>query len=130
MPPSAPELYRLSGFTRRTSEGDLDTYNRDWRQSSIYQDFLRANGLVDTGRGVKLTRGQQRALEDRAREAGIRIPSGFHIDQGGNFNQTNRLGKYATIGAAAAGTLFGIPGGGPGLLTRSEEHTSELQSQS
>lgn len=117
MPPSAPELYRLSGFTRRTSEGDLDTYNRDWRQSSIYQDFLRANGLVDTGRGVKLTRGQQSALEDRAREAGIRIPSGFHIDQGGNFNQTNRLGKYATIGAAAAGTLFGIPGVVPGLLT-------------
>jgi len=117
MPPSASTLSRVSGFTRDTPERDLDAFNREMRQSAIYQDFLRANGLVDTGRGVKMTRGQQGALEDRLREAGVQLPKDFHIDQGGNVNQKNRLGKYVAIGAGAATAAFGIPGVFPGVLT-------------
>jgi hypothetical protein len=96
--------------TRRTSGTELDQWNQQLRASPVYQDFLRANNLVDRGQGVKLSRGQQGALEDRLREAGIQLPGGMHIDQGGNLNQKNRLARNTAIGAGiAAGGYFAAP---------------------
>jgi hypothetical protein len=95
--------------TRSTTEADLDQWNQAMRASPLYQNFLKKNGLVDTGRGVTMSRAQQSALEDELEAAGIDIPGGMHIDQGGNLNQQNRLGRNLAIGAGAAGAAFGIP---------------------
>lgn len=95
--------------TRKTSESSLDEWNRELRSSPTYLDFMRANGLPTDGR-VKLSRGQQSALEDRLREAGTPVPKGMHIDQGGNLNQKNRTGRNVAIAAGiAAGGYFAAP---------------------
>jgi hypothetical protein len=101
--------------TRRTAESQLDAWNDQFRQSAVYQDFMRRNGLPTNGR-VKLSRSQQSALESEMRRAGIQVPSGMHIDQGGSLNQKNRLARNIGIGAAATGaalTGFGLAGMGP-----------------
>lgn len=94
---------------RQTSEAELNYWNQAMRGSPLYQQFLQEHGKVDTGRGVKLSRKEQGALEDRLRDNGVEIPGGMHIDQGGNLNQKNRLGKYAIAGAAITGAML-IPG--------------------
>lgn len=106
----------MSMPVRGTSESDLDQWNRAFRQSPIYLNFMRRNGLATGGR-VRLSRSQQSALEAELAAAGSRVPSGMHIDQGGNLNQKNRLGKALAIGGGAAAAAFGIPGVFPGLLT-------------
>lgn len=101
--------------TRKTSEADLNTWNQQLRASEVYQQFMRRNGLPTNGR-VKLSRSQQAALERDLAAAGVKIPSGMHIDQGGNANQKNRTGRNVAIGAAATGaalTGFGLAGMGP-----------------
>jgi len=101
---------------RSTSEAELDRWNQWWRQTPVYQNFMRRQGLPADGR-VRLSRGQQAALEREMRAAGLRIPSGMHIDQGGNLNQQSRLVKTAAIAGGAAAAAFGIPGVFPGLLS-------------
>lgn len=110
---------------RGTSERWLDDWNQQFRQSSIYQNFMRRNGLPTDGR-VRLSRQQQSALENALRAAGIQIPGGMHIDQGGNLNQKNTLvrnslitagavgGGLAGLGAAGIGPFSGLAGGGAG----------------
>lgn len=94
--------------TRSTSEQQLDQWNQALRQSSIYQNFMRANGLPTDGR-VNLSEAQQHALEQALRSAGIQIPAGMKIDNGGNLNQVNRLGRNVAIGGAiGAGALTGL----------------------
>lgn len=102
--------------TRRTSEVDLDQWNQQFRASPLYQTFMRQRGLPTDGR-VQLTRGQQAELERELARHGLPVPSGMHIDQGGNLNQKNRLGKVAIGGALAAAATFGIPGVFPGLTS-------------
>src|SRR5688572_23136693 len=100
---------------RGTGEYQLDAWNRSMRGSSIYQNFMRRNGLGTDGR-VRLSRDQQSDLERELRAAGFKIPGGMHIDQGGNLNQKNRLARNVGIGAAATGaalTGFGLAGMGP-----------------
>lgn len=103
-----PALDTLTLPTRGSSEVDLDQFNRLLRQSSGYQRFMQRNGLPTTGR-VKLSRAQQAAFERELAGAGFPIPSGMHVDQGGNLNQKNRLGKTSIIVAASAAAAFGIP---------------------
>lgn len=101
--------------TRRTAEVTLDRWNDAFRQSEVYLNFMRRNGLPTNGR-VKLSRSQQSALESDMRRAGIQIPSGMHIDQGGNLNQKNTLVRNVGIGAAIGGgalTGLGLAGIGP-----------------
>lgn len=88
--------------TRKTSEYELDQFNIQLRSSPLYQDFMRQRGLPTNGR-VKLSRRQQEDLEKAMARAGFRVPSGMHIDQGGNLNQKNRLGRNIAITAAIAG---------------------------
>jgi len=100
---------------RGTSEASLDDWNRAMRSSDVYLNFMRRNGLPTDGR-VKLSRGQQAALERELAAAGFNVPGGMHIDQGGNLNQKNRTGRNVAIGAAATGaalTGFGLAGMGP-----------------
>lgn len=100
---------------RGTSERELDRWNQAFRASPIYQNYMRRNGLPTDGR-VKLSRDQQSALERELRAAGFNIPSGMHIDSGGNLNQKNRLVRnvaIGTAGTAAALTGFGLAGMGP-----------------
>jgi hypothetical protein len=101
--------------TRQTSEQQLDAWNAQFRQSPVYLNFMRRNRLPTDGR-VKLSRIQQSALEQEMRQAGIQVPSGMHIDQGGNLNQKNRLLRNTAIAAGATGaalTGFGLAGMGP-----------------
>lgn len=104
---------------RGTSEQELDQFNIWFRSTPIYQNFMRQNGLPTDGR-VKLSRSQQSRLEQLMKANGINIPGGMHIDQGGNLNQKNRLGRNVAIGAGIAGAAIGIPaalgafGGGAG----------------
>src|SRR4249920_192177 len=88
--------------TRNTSEQQLDQWNQAFRQSSVYQNFMRANGLPTDGR-VHLSDRQQESLERAMLQAGIRVPSGMHIDAGGNLNQQNHLVRNVAIGAGITG---------------------------
>lgn len=111
--------------TRQTSEVDLDKWNQALRASPGYQTFMHSIGNDGSGR-VKLSRGQQDQLEKVLAKAGVPVPSGMHIDQGGNLNQKNRLVRntaiavgmtgaaLATAGAAGFGPLAGAMGGGAG----------------
>lgn len=98
-------------FTRGTSEQELDQWNRALRSSDLYQNFLKQQGLVDSGRGVTMSRDQQAALEATLKQNGIQIPTkDFQIDQGGNLNQGNRLVRNLAIGAGvAAGGYLAAP---------------------
>ena len=87
---------------RGTSEAQLDQWNQAMRQSRIYQDFMRQRGLATDGR-VQLSRQQQASLEAELRAGGFNIPSGMHIDQGGNLNQKNTLVRNTAIGAGVVG---------------------------
>jgi hypothetical protein len=109
---------------RGTTEKDLNAFNVQLRSSPLYQQFMRSRNLPTNGR-VKLSRKQQSDLEKAMASAGFKVPSGMHIDQGGNLNQKNRLvrntaiaagvaaGTIATLGAA--GVISGGVGGGFGL---------------
>lgn len=106
---------RGSGVPNRsTAEVTLDQWNDAMRATPWYQGFLVRQGLV--GKIGGWSRAQQSALERELADRGVQIPSGMHIDQGGNLNQTNRTGKRAAIVGAAALAAFGIPGLFPGLL--------------
>lgn len=85
---------------RGTSEMSLDQWNQAMRASGVYQSWMQQNGLPTDGR-VQLSRAQQGAFEQYLLSKGIRIPAGMHIDQGGNLNQENKLGRNVAIGAAA-----------------------------
>lgn len=100
---------------RGTSEQALDAWNQRMRSSSVYQAFMRSRGRATDGR-VKLSRQEQKELEQALARAGMPVPNGMQIDQGGNLNQKNRLGRNVAIGAAATGaalTGFGLAGMGP-----------------
>jgi hypothetical protein len=95
---------------RKTSEEDLNQFNLQLKSNPVYMQFMQDNGLVDQGRGVKLSRGQQGALTDRLVESGMTIPGGMHIDQAGNFNQKNRLARNTAIAAGiGVGGYFAAP---------------------
>ena len=124
MPGETPFSQSAMGTPNRgTSEQQLDQWNRAMRQSPVYLDYMRRHGLPTDGR-VKLSRQQQEGLEHSLRAAGFEIPSGMHIDQGGNLNQKNRLvrnsliaagvagGGLAGLGAAGIGPFSGLAGGG------------------
>lgn len=102
--------------TRDTSERDLDLWNQQFRQSALYQNFMRSRGLPTDGR-VRLTRSQQGELQDEMKRAGLDIFNGMHIDQGGNLNQKNRTARNIALAAAAyyggqtAGWGSGLGGG-------------------
>ena len=101
--------------TRQTSQAQVDAWNVQMRQSPAYLSYMRSQGLPTGGR-VTLSRSQQDGLERALAAAGMRIPGGMHIDQGGNLNQTNRLVRNVAIGTAATGaalTGFGLAGMGP-----------------
>jgi len=88
--------------TRKTSETELDTFNQQLRSSPLYQNFMKQRGLRTDGH-VKLSSKQQKELETAMARAGFTVPSGMHIDQGGNLNQKNRLLRNVGIAAAIAG---------------------------
>src|SRR4030095_940909 len=117
--------------TRKTSERELDEFNKQLRSSSLYQNFMKSRGLRTDGH-VKLSRKQQSDLETAMGRAGFKVPGGMHIDQGGNLNQKNRLvrnaaitagiaaGTIATLGATgviSGGVLGGFTGGGAGVAS-------------
>lgn len=112
--------------TRSTSEQDLNAWNVALRQSPGYQAYIRSLGKTPGDPRLTLSRSEQAGLERTLASAGIPIPSGMHIDQGGNLNQKNRLARnigigaavtaaaLATAGAAGFGPLAGVMGGGAG----------------
>jgi len=101
--------------TRQTSEQELDQWNQAMRLSPVYLNFMRSKGYATDGR-VKLSRDDQTELEAALAAAGTPVPSGMHIDQGGNLNQKNttkrNVGIALAIGGAAV-TGLGAAGIGP-----------------
>ena len=85
--------------TRSTAQSQVDTWNAALRGSSLYLDWMRSHGKPTDGR-VKLSDREQDAFERYLQANGVTIPSGMHIDQGGNLNQKNRLLRNIGIGAA------------------------------
>lgn len=101
--------------TRSTPQAQVDAWNAEMRAHPAYLQFMQQNGLSSDGR-VKLSGSQQAGLERALQAAGMRVPSGMHIDQGGNLNQKNRLVRNTAIGAGVTGaalTGFGLAGMGP-----------------
>lgn len=114
--------------TRKTSEQDLNQFNITLRSQPWYQDYFKSRGLNPNK--VKLSRRQQGELEQLMARNGMPVHSGMHIDNAGNVNQKNRLGKIAAVAAPVAasmlipgvreavlshaGSLFGVGGGGGG----------------
>lgn len=113
--PSAVAARPTAVPTRKTAQSSVDEWNAQMRQSPVYLNFMQQNGLSTDGR-VKLSKKQQEGLERALSAAGMAVPGGMHIDQGGNLNQKNTLGRNVAIGAAATGaalTGFGMAGMGP-----------------
>lgn len=100
--------------TRKTSESSLNEFNAWMKDQPWYQQFMQSAGMWD--RPANLSRGQQSQLESIMARNGVTVPSGMHIDDAGNLNQKNTLGKNVAIGAgigAGALTGFGLAGMGP-----------------
>jgi hypothetical protein len=95
--------------TRKTDQSQVDQWNAQMRQSPVYLQYMQSQGLPTDGR-VKLSKSQQEGLEKALAAAGMPVPGGMHIDQGGNLNQKNRLVRNTAIAAGiAAGGYFAAP---------------------
>lgn len=89
-------------FTRGTGEDELDRFNA-WMRSQPFWQKIRGMSTGDLS-GV-----QQQEIEAALAAQGIKLPSGFKVDEAGNLNQKNRLGRNLAIGAAAGAAAFGAP---------------------
>lgn len=87
-------------FTRGTQEDEVDRYNQ-WMRSQPWWNQARAGNQGDW------TDQQKQALENSLRANGIVLPSDFHIDEGGNFNQKSRVKRNIGIGLAVGGAALG-----------------------
>jgi hypothetical protein len=97
--------------TEKSSELDIDKFNQAMRASPEYQAFLRQEGLVDSGRGVKMNKDQRKRLA--ASMGGL--PEGMEIDGGGNVDTKGfNWKKWGPM--IAAGAAMAIPGVGPAVL--------------
>ena len=104
--------------TRSTSETQLDQWNDQLRASPVWQQWMQSRGKIQGGRMVGLSDREQSEFERYLAKNGIRIPSGMHIDPGGNLNQKNRLARNIGIGAAIGGAaLTGLGAAGIGPLS-------------
>lgn len=93
---------------RQTSAIDLDTFNTQIRHSEAYQQFVRERGIGREGAwgAGKWSERDREDWTEILRANGVQVPKGMKVDDAGNFNQKNTLGKKLLIGGAlAAGTL-------------------------
>lgn len=100
--------------TRKSTPDEVNAFNLYIRQQPWYEAWFRQQGL-DPNK-VKLSRGQQSQLEQLLAQQGVPVADGMHIDQAGNLNQKNRLGRNIAIGAAMTGATLatmGAAGAGP-----------------
>jgi hypothetical protein len=101
---------------RSTSEAQLNQWNQQLRASPIWQSWWHAHGKDRPGAG--LSDSERQAFTWYLKQNGIQIPSGMHIDQGGNLNQDNHLLRNVGIGAAIGGAaLTGLGAAGIGPLS-------------
>jgi hypothetical protein len=99
---------------RDTDERQLDQFNRWLGSLPQVQEWKAQRGMVDTGRGIRMSDRHQAEFERWLGSQGIRLPDGMHIDGAGNINQHNTLLRNIGIGAAiGAGAYFG----GPALMS-------------
>lgn len=102
--------------TRSTSEQQLNQWNQQLRASPLWQNWMQSMGKDRPSAG--LNDREQDEFERYLRQNGVQIPSGMHIDQGGNLNQKNRLWRNVGIGAAIGGAaLTGLGAAGIGPLS-------------
>lgn len=88
-------------FTRSTQESELARFN-DWMRSQPWWQQIRGNSTGD------FSDQQAAALINTLHAQGITVPSAFHIDEGGNFNQKSRLKRNLIIaGGIAAAAVTG-----------------------
>lgn len=96
-------------FTRGTQQTEIDRFN-DWMRQQPWWQQIRGTTQGD------FTDRQAAALVQTLAAHGIQVPKDFHIDEGGNFNQTSRVKRNlliaGAIGGAALGGL-GLAGIGP-----------------
>lgn len=86
-------------FTRSTGEDEIARFN-DWMRSQPWWQSIRGSGTGD------LSDQQQAQIVQAAKNAGITVPSAFHIDEAGNFNQKSRTKRNLIIAAAIGGGVL------------------------
>lgn len=100
-------------FTRKgTSEESLIHFNQWMQAQPWWQDVARSR----RSGGGDFSERERRAIEQRLASLGAALPKDFHIDEGGNVNQTSRVKSRILKGAALGGaalTGFGLAGLGP-----------------
>jgi type II secretory pathway pseudopilin PulG len=84
---------------REGSSIDVDEFNKGMRGSELYQQFVSNRGLRDG----KWTDADREAWRNTLRAQGVQVPDGMKIDDAGNLNQINKLGKRLIIGGAIVG---------------------------
>jgi hypothetical protein len=84
---------------REGSSIDVDEFNKGVRGSELYQQFVGSRGL----RNGKWSDSDREAWRNTLRQAGVQVPDGMKIDDAGNLNQVNKLGKRLIIGGAIVG---------------------------
>jgi len=85
--------------TRKTSEGDLNTYNQQLRTSPLWQGYMAKLGRP-ADHTLTLSEDERDDFTNFLRANGITVPKGMKVDQAGNFNQKNTLVKNLLKGAA------------------------------
>jgi hypothetical protein len=100
-----------SHFSRSTGADELDRFNQWLRAQPWWQQIKgSANGFGDA---------QKQQLIATLRSKGITVPSGIHVDDAGNFNESRTAGDWAKLAAkgaaigGAAVTGLGAAGIGP-----------------
>lgn len=88
-----------SKFTRSTGEDEINRFN-EWMRSQPWWQTVRAQAGEGDMNDV-----QQKQVVAAARAQGINVPSAFHIDEAGNFNQKSRTTRNLIIGAAVVGSV-------------------------
>lgn len=94
--------------SRSSGPAAINDFNAWLKQQPWYQQFFQQIGQ-DMSR-VNLSRSQQSQLEQLMARNGVPLGDGVHVDNAGNLNEKNRLGRNVAIGAGiAAGGYLAAP---------------------
>jgi hypothetical protein len=120
-----------------SSQGGIDQFNEQLRAMPEYQEFLRSLGADPSG-ALRLTDSQRKQAERWVQTRYGNIGN-LEIDPAGNVNQDEGFSRHAKwmipaaigaatlgVGAAGAGPLAGLFGGGGGTLASSSLPTASL----
>lgn len=89
---------------RGTRQSDVDKFNEQMRANPEYQALI-ATMKHDSKGQVSLSDKDRARVAEWLASKGVNVNNGLKIDQAGNINQKNRLGKIAITAALVGGTI-------------------------